>query len=238
MAAAAQEIVLLPGLDGTGDLFDPLAARLSDGFTLKVVRYPNDPTLGYAGYAELVRTVIGTREVFLLGESFSGPIAVRVATQLGRQIKGLMLAATFLKSPRPGWLIRQGARADPEATPKKIRDAFLMGSYGDDELRKKVDQIVHNLSRPVREARLRAIAEVDVRDDFAKLDCPVLALHGREDWLVPMRAMQKAISRKGGARMIAFPAAHMLLQTSADEAAMEIRAFTKSSALREGTYED
>ena len=238
MAAAAQEIVLLPGLDGTGDLFDPLAAHLSDEFTLKVVRYPNDPTLGYAGYAELVRAVIGTREVFLLGESFSGPIAVRVATQLGRKIKGLMLAATFLKSPRPSWLIRQGARADPEATPKKIRDAFLMGSYGDDELRKKVDQIVHNLSRPVREARLRAIAEVDVRDDFAKLDCPVLALHGREDWLVPMRAMQKAISRKGGARMIAFPAAHMLLQTSADEAAMEIRAFTKSSALREGTYED
>ena len=178
MAAAAQEIVLLPGLDGTGDLFDPLAARLADEFTVKVVRYPNDPTLGYAGYAELVRTVIGTREVFLLGESFSGPIAVRVATQLGQQIKGLMLAATFLKSPQPRWLIRQGARADPEATPKKIRDAILMGSYGDDELRKKVDQIVRNLSRPVREARLKAIAEVDVRDDFAKLDCPVLALWG------------------------------------------------------------
>ena len=51
-------------------------------------------------------------------------------------------------------------------------------------------------------------------------------------------AMQKAISRKGGARMVAFPAAHMLLQTRAGEAAMEIRAFAKSSALREGTYED
>lgn len=238
MAAAAQEIVLLPGLDGTGDLFDPLAARLADEFTVKVVRYPNDPTLGYAGYAELVRNVIGAREVFLLGESFSGPIAVRVATQLGPQIKGLMLAATFLKSPQPGWLVRRGARADPETTPKKIRDAILMGSYGDGELRKKVDQIVRNLSRPVRAARLRAIAEVDVRNDFAKLDCPILALHGRDDWLVPMRAMQKAISRKGGARMVAFPAAHMLLQTRAGEAAMEIRAFAKSSALREEDYED
>jgi pimeloyl-ACP methyl ester carboxylesterase len=235
---AAPEIVLLPGLDGTGDLFDALAACLASDFTVKVVRYPNDASLGYAGYVELARNAVGTREVFLLGESFSGPIAVLVATQLGRQIKGLMLAATFLKNPWPGWLIRRASRTDPETTPKKIRDAILMGSYGDDELRKKVDRIVRDLSRPVREARLRAIAEVDVRDNFAKLDCPVLALHGREDWLVPMMTMQRAVGRKGGARIVAFPAAHMLLQTCAAENAMEILAFAKSPALREAPYED
>jgi pimeloyl-ACP methyl ester carboxylesterase len=236
--AAAREIVLLPGLDGTGDLFDPLAARLADEFTVKVVRYPNDPSLGYAGYAELVRNVIGQREVFLLGESFSGPVAVRVATQLRRQVKGLVLAATFLKNPWPGWLIRRASRTDPETTPKRIRDAILMGSYGDDELREKVDRIVRSLSRPVRAARLKAIAEVDVRDDFAKLDCPTLVLHGREDWLVAMKTIQKAVCRKGGARMVAFPAAHMLLQTCATDCAAEISAFAKSSAFQETHYEN
>jgi len=238
MVGAASEIVLLPGLDGTGDLFDPLAAQLCDEFIVKVVRYPNDPSLGYAGYVEFVRNAIGTREVFLLGESFSGPVAVRLATQLGRQVKGLVLAATFLRNPWPAWLLRRAARVDPEATPEKIRDAILMGSYGDDELRKKVDRIVQNLSRPVRSARLGAVAGVDVRDDFARLDCPILVLHGREDWLVSIRAMQKAICSRSDVRMVAFPAAHMLLQTRTADCAAEIRAFAKMAALREANNEN
>jgi pimeloyl-ACP methyl ester carboxylesterase len=238
MANPAQEIVLLPGLDGTGDLFDRLTVGLAGEFTVNVMRYPNDPNLGYAGYAELARKAIGRRPVFLLGESFSGPVAVRVAAQLGPQIRGVILAATFLKSPLPGWFLRRAARTDPEATPKRIRDAILMGSYGDDELRNKVDEIVRGLSRPVRAARLRAIAGVDVRDDFAKLACPILVLHGRKDWLVSMTAMQKAVCNKGGARIVAFTAAHMLLQTRAVEAAMEIRAFAKSKVLWEGKNEN
>lgn len=234
----SQEIVLLPGLDGTGDLFDRLALNLVDEFTVNIVRYPNDPSLGYAGYAELARRVIGRRPVFLLGESFSGPVAIRVAAQLGPQIKGVILAATFLQSPLPRWFMRRASHTEPEATPKKIRDAILMGSYGDDDLRNKVDEIVRGLSRPVRAARLRAIAEVDVRDDFAKLSCPILVLHGRKDWLVSMTAMQNAVCEKGGARIVAFSAAHMLLQTRALEAAMEIRAFAKSKTILEAQNEN
>ena len=110
-----------------------------------------------------------------------------------------------------------------------------MGPYGDPELQKKLDHIVVNLSRPVRIARLRAVAGVDVKPEFMRLRCPVLAVHGRYDWLVPMAPMQKAIAEKGRARMIAFPAAHMLLQTCAADAATEIIEFSKSSA--EENYE-
>lgn len=238
MAAGASEIMLLPGLDGTGDLFDRLTPHLANDFFVRVVRYPNDPTLGYAGYVELVRKAIGQREMVLLGESFSGPVAIRIASVLGTQIRGLVLAATFIKPPWPGWLIRRAARVGPQTTPKHIRDAILMGPYGDPELSAKTEAIVEGMPRAVRSARFRAVAGVDVREDFAKLRCPILALHGRSDWLVPKIAMQNAISRKGGARMIVFPAAHMLLQTCAAECATEIGAFVKSSALRETHYED
>jgi pimeloyl-ACP methyl ester carboxylesterase len=191
--------------------------------------------LGYAGYAELVRHEIGDRPVYVLGESFSGPIAVLIATQLREQVLGIVLAATFVKNPWPQWLIRRSARVDPRATPRNIRDAILMGPYGDQELQSKVDDIVRTLSRPVRAARLRAVAEVDVRMDFLRLECPILALHGRADWLVRKSAMQKVIGEKGRARMIVFQAAHMLLQTRAAEAATEIIEFTRSSA--EENYE-
>ncbi len=235
MASGIPEIVLLPGLDGTGDLFDRLAARLASELVVKVVRYPQDPSLGYAGYAEIVRNEIGNRPVYLLGESFSGPVALRIATQLGRQIRGIVLAATFVKNPWPAWLIRRAARVDPRSTPPNIRDAILMGPYGDPELVGKVDEIVRNLSRAVRAARLRAIAEVDVRADFSRLTCPILVLHGRGDWLVRKSPIQRAVSEKGRARMIVIPGAHMLLQTRSAEAAAEIIHFTKSAA--EAHYE-
>jgi pimeloyl-ACP methyl ester carboxylesterase len=229
MAGAPPEIVLLPGLDGTGNLFERLVRFLPADLKVEIVRYPDDPTLGYAGYVKLVREAIGNRQVFLLGESFSGPIAVRVATQLGTQIKGIVLAATFVKNPWPGWFIRRIARIAPTTTPSRIRDVLLMGRFADAEMSAKVDEIVRTLPRSVRAARLGAIAEVDVQDDFARLACPVLVLHGRGDWLVPKTSMQNAVSAKGGARMIVIPGAHMLLQTQARMAAAEIVAFVKSS---------
>ena len=154
MSNGAAEIVLLPGLDGTGDLFDRVAPLLNARLSVDVMRYPQDPTLGYAGYAELVRNYVGTRSVFLLGELFSGPVAIRVATQLGAQIRGVVSVATFVENPWPAWLIRWAARVDPKTTPSKIRDAILMGEYADAELTSKVDEIVRTISRPVRAARL------------------------------------------------------------------------------------
>jgi pimeloyl-ACP methyl ester carboxylesterase len=224
------EIVLLPGLDGTGELFNRLAARLMPELTVKIVRYPQDASLGYAGYAEIARNEIGTRPVFLLGESFSGPVAVRVASQLGPQVKGIVLAATFVKNPWPGFLIRRAALVDPRSTPPRIRDAILMGPYGDPDLVGKIEEIVATLSRAVRAARLRAVAEVDVRADFSQLKCPVLVLHGRGDWLVRKSPIQRAVCEIGRARMIVIPGAHMLLQTRSAEAAAEIINFTKSTA--------
>ncbi|WP_045836923.1 alpha/beta fold hydrolase [Hyphomicrobium sp. 99] len=235
MANEAPEIVLLPGLDGTGELFDRIVPHLARHFTVTVVRYPPDPTLGYAGYVELVRHKIGSRPVYVLGESFSGPVAVLIAGQLGAQVQGIVLAATFVKNPWPSWFIRRCARVHPLATPRNLRDAMLMGAYGDPELRSKVETIVQGLSLPVRAARLRAVAGVDVTADFMRLSCPILALHGRSDWLVSKSRMQKVIGEKGRSRMIVFPAAHMLLQTQAAAAATEIIEFTKSAA--EENYE-
>jgi pimeloyl-ACP methyl ester carboxylesterase len=110
-----------------------------------------------------------------------------------------------------------------------------MGPYGDPELRSKVDEIVRTLPRPVRAARLKAVAGVDVRADFERLGCPVLVLHGRGDWLVRKSLIQQAVCEKGRARMIVIPGSHMLLQTRPAEAAAEIIHFTRSTA--EGHYE-
>jgi len=50
-------IILLPGLDGTGDLFKPLLAQLSNDIksNIMVVSYPTDLELSYPALVEYVR---------------------------------------------------------------------------------------------------------------------------------------------------------------------------------------
>ena len=227
MGSQLPEIVLLPGLDGTGEMFARIEARLHEVMRTTAVRYPDDPTFAYRDYVEYAKGVIGSRPVFLLGESFSGPVAIAVADALGEQVRGLVLSATFVRPPWPVWLIRRSAGVDPTATPVAIRDWVLMGRHQDEEMKRTVQRIVETLPRPVRNARLLAVAGVDARADFERLRCPILALHGTGDWLVPKRSMQRAVARKQGAAMALISGAHMLLQTRSEQAALHIASFVR-----------
>ena len=185
MAAVAPEIVLLPGLDGTGELFERVAPFLAEYLTVKIIRYPLDPTLGYAGYTELVRREIGRRQVFLLGESFSGPVAVRVAETARPANQGHRACRDVCQKSMARLVHSVDGACRPHTTAPKIRNSMLMGSFGDAELTRKVDEIVRTLPRPVRAARLRPWRRSMSEADFAALRCPILVLHGRGDWLVP-----------------------------------------------------
>ncbi|MGH3626194.1 MAG: hypothetical protein ACRDRL_01935, partial [Sciscionella sp.] len=66
-------------MDGTGDLFAPLIDALGDNIPCSVVRYP-DESLDYAGHEAIARAALPANGPYvILGESFSGPIAVSIA---------------------------------------------------------------------------------------------------------------------------------------------------------------
>lgn len=95
-------IVLLPGLDGTGELFAPLVAAWGDRFRTQVVSYPRAERLGYAALADRVRALLPLHEDYvLLAESFSGPLGVMLAAERPQRLRGLVLCATFARSPLP-----------------------------------------------------------------------------------------------------------------------------------------
>ena len=121
---AAIHLILLPGLDGTGDLFAPLLKRIAamqvaadePEFIAHALHYPTDQQLGFQALHEMVEYYLATQlpadaRYVLLGESFSGPVAVAVAhaaqTALEnhapdtRRCIGLILCCTFVRNPFP-----------------------------------------------------------------------------------------------------------------------------------------
>lgn len=85
-------LVLLPGLDGTGRLFQPLLAHLPSTIDPLVISYSN-----LAGtYAEMLpaarKELPPDRPFVLLAESFSGPAAIALAAN-ARQVCGRSFSA-------------------------------------------------------------------------------------------------------------------------------------------------
>lgn len=221
----APNIVLLPGLDGSGRMFSRLQHELAREATSRAVAYPSDRPLGYDDLVAYAADQLGEESVFLLGESFSGPIAVQIAARFPKRIEGLILAATFATPPLPPMLLQIGARMNVRLIPKAIVHAFLRGTQHDPEIAAEINSLMDALPPGVLSARLAEVAKVDVRDALRRVGCPILILHGTSDWLVfPGEARQMA-AIKPAARVRFLPGPHMILQRAAEPAAREILAF-------------
>jgi pimeloyl-ACP methyl ester carboxylesterase len=94
-------LMLLPGMDGTGMLFDPLRAELGNAVGTTVVRYPTHGPIGYDELASIARAALPSGPFVVLGESFSGPIAILLAASRPAGLVGLVLACSFARNPRP-----------------------------------------------------------------------------------------------------------------------------------------
>ena len=72
-----KHLVLLPGLDGTGELFGDFIAALPQSLIAIPVAYPADRVLSYIKLLEFVGAAIPQSDPFvLLAESFSTPLAI------------------------------------------------------------------------------------------------------------------------------------------------------------------
>ena len=132
------QLVLLPGLDGTGVLFRPLLKKLPHYIQPIVVTYPTDKELGYDELLPIVLKKLPQGAPFvLLGESFGGPLSLRVAATRPAGLKALILSASFLSCPHhfvPAWTAPL-VRAFPfRAFPKLVQLKALLGGYATAEL--------------------------------------------------------------------------------------------------------
>jgi pimeloyl-[acyl-carrier protein] methyl ester esterase len=96
-ASIAPVLLLLPGIDGTGKFLGVFAQALRPSVEPMIVSYPSDRALGYDELEALVLAALPSdRGYILLGESFSGPLAVRIAA---RSPPGLHASSCVRRSP-------------------------------------------------------------------------------------------------------------------------------------------
>jgi len=221
-------LVLLPGMDGTGTLFEPFVTALGGEFNIRVVTYPTDLPLGYADLESIAAAAIPAEgPLVLLGESFSGPIAVSLAEAYASRVKGLVLCCTFVRNPRAAltilrWLV---GFVPVGFVPPRIISHFLLGRFATPGLRLALQQALAQVSPSVLRARLQAVLSVDASAKLAAVKAPVLCLQASQDRLIPASAASQVLQVCPSAKVVRFSAPHCLLQSVPSEAAKIVAAF-------------
>lgn len=229
-------LVLLPGMDGTGELFEPLLAELAPRFETVVVRYPPSVHLEYKELISFAHDALPTNDEFvILGESFSGPIAVSLAAQAPPGLRGLILCASFVRCPIP-WsaLLKPLARLLPfGAIPTSALSMPLLGRFGNPGTRRLLAKALSTVSASVLRDRIWSVLSVDVRREAAAVSVPFLSLQASADWLVPKSAsmmMREVVPKLQIAELLG---PHMLLQFSPRDCARAIETFIDETIPRE-----
>jgi pimeloyl-ACP methyl ester carboxylesterase len=228
-------LVLLPGLDGTGELFAPLLETLGAACQTMVIPYPNDLPLGYGALAERVRARLPRERPFvLLGESFAGPLAISLAGELSPNLRGLILVATFARNPRPrlAWLKPWVAKLPLplRAVPETLVASRLFGRHRSQELLKLLQRVNRQITPAVMKARLLAVAEVEVSAIFARLRLPVLYLRATRDRVVPAASSQYLQRLRPDMKISDLACSHCLLQCLPEDAARLILKFLEQTS--------
>lgn len=224
-------LVLLPGMDGTGTLFEPLRLALDPSLPVQVLDYPADQVLDYAALVQRVWQQLPTDRPFvLLGESFSGPVAVSIAARRPARLQGLVLCCSFVRNPRPALapmaplfgLLPMGR------LPFWPMDALLLGGFSTPSLRQALGAAIAQVAPPVLQARLQEVIAVDTSRALSETSVPVLYLRASRDRLVPASAAALVRQLRPDARLVEIDGPHCLLQASPQEAAAQLQAFIQA----------
>ena len=216
--ARAPTLVLLPGLDGTGELFAPLCAAAAPTFATHVLRYDHDPDQSYARLAEVLAPQLPQDRPFvLIGESFGGPLALRLALAAPRGLVAIVFVNTYLRSPI-GFL---AGRALTLMTTLLAHAPDLSFMLGDDASRTLVEQVrgaLRSMPASVLRARIVTLRSCDETSSYLHCMAPMFYLHGSEDRLLPKTALELFEYVRPGLVVENLAAPHLLLQRKPAEA--------------------
>lgn len=181
-------LVLLPGLDGTDVFLRPLVAALSPAIRSLVVTYPGSGAEEYRDAFEVVRRATeGLAEFYVLGLSFSGPLAVMLAAQEPKRVKGVILAATFVRPPHPRLRLFRFACHAPTLWMWRIfrRIPVWVLRSRRDPVRLAKAETLRSVPARAFAGRVRAVMDVDVSAALRRCAQPVLCLSFSRDLVVP-----------------------------------------------------
>jgi len=229
--AASTTLLLLPGLDGTDVFFRPLLANLPHSIRPMVLSYPDH---GPYTHQELLiharQTLAEVSACYVLASSFGGPLGIMLAAAEPTKVRGLILCATFARSPTPRLVsFRWMLRAPLIWSLRFLRRLPVWMRASDDELRRAKRETWQRVSARALAARGRAVLKVDVRTLLASCPQPLLNVAFDRDTVVKQCNTEDILTHHHGARGVLLHGGHLAMFDDPMPLVAEILRFIESA---------
>jgi pimeloyl-ACP methyl ester carboxylesterase len=151
----------------------------------------------------------------LLGESFSGPVAIEIAAMQAKNLKALILSSTFVSNPLlvpqiMSFLLRGPAFV--VGPPQFVVNRYLLGEKPPLDLVETFWNAKRSVRPDVLAFRMRSVMNVDVREAFAACRLPTLYLLAKQDRLVKIRSLAQMRRIKPEMTIVEIEGPHLLMQ--------------------------
>jgi len=219
-------LCLMPGLGGSGDLFDELVSALtkSSGGRCQtlVIRYRDGDSL--ESYVDAVSRQLPTdRELSIVAESFSGPIAIALMARGEFKVGPSVLCNTFcrppfrhllpLLKPVPAGLLKSSALTAP------LLRWLCAGKHFNHQQWAEVLQSIQSTDRRQLKRQLLALGDFDVKHLLTEITVPILYLQSTQDRLIRRRSGREITDHLTNCVRAEIEGPHLLLQMSGQKSA-------------------
>jgi pimeloyl-ACP methyl ester carboxylesterase len=165
----------------------------------------------------------------ILGESFSGPLALRIAARARRNLVAVILVASFTARP-VGWLPRFARHfVQPLMFRLPIQLLllrwFALGRDPPPEVAKSTIESVRSVEPAVLAQRAKAALSIDASHSFIACPVPILYLGGTQDRLIDPRTPERLKALRPDLECVMLDAPHFILQIAPSSAARAISEF-------------
>ncbi len=218
------KILLLPGLDGTGMLFEKMKESFPDNLDVEVISYESLDGISFSEQASEVSRLIEDIDIFIVGESYSGCVAYELYKLLGSRVKGIFFLASFISSPslfsRLAGLLPV-SMITPNFLSEKLLYLFGFSLIGSSSLTKPVFASIVKADKYKLKTRLRNIASLGRPKQV--IACPVIYIRPSRDLLVSASAVRVLSEKCSDFKQILVKGGHFVAQSNPVECAKVIQ---------------
>jgi len=225
-------LVLLPGLDGTGRLFECFLDALPPTLKPSVIGLPRDVDSYEALEAYVARSLPQGQPFAILAESFSGPLALRIAALGTPHLVGVILVASFATRPiaRMPRFARHAVHGFMFRLPGQALAMrwLLLGRNAPATLNRSTIDCLRSAAPAALAGRTKAALTVDATEAFMRCPVPMLYLGATRDRLIDSQTAVRLKALRPDLDCVMLDAPHFLLQRAPAAAAEAIAEFLSS----------
>lgn len=218
------KLVLLPGMDGTGELFNPLLEHLNND--AMVLRLPASGDQSYDKIAASLQPRLPNQQYILLAESFSSGLVRHLIERKDDHLLGVVFVSGFVSAPNK-FLLRLAKSMPLHALINlpgfsTICKRFLLGQEASDESILAFKNVIKSVPQNVLQERLSTMLNMPTDLSF-KSNIPCVCIVPTEDKLVQSGKSKELVNTYQRAAISPISGPHFILQANPALAAKSVQ---------------